>query len=173
MREEPNPTMATADRTVCRIGITAQYGIQRDLIFLNKRKKRIQQMPIGPKYENFGDGDNKNARFSFKMWKLSCITSSYQLVAKSSSGGRGFLLGRHESKPRHRFDWQKRFTLTSLRWLAKGQPQQISWKQQTSWKDESTFSITTIPFSLPSSGSLLQSDPGANQGSGIGDACFA
>jgi hypothetical protein len=84
MREEANPAMATADRTVFQIGTIAQDGFERKLILTNKRKSSIAPMPVLAKRENFGDGYDKNAKFSVKMLIVLCISSSYELDAKAS-----------------------------------------------------------------------------------------
>jgi len=84
MGEEANPAMTTVNRTSFQIGMTAQDGIQRELILTNKRKRSIVLMPILAKRENFGDGYDKNAKFSVMMLIESCISSSYELDAKAS-----------------------------------------------------------------------------------------
>jgi hypothetical protein len=43
-------------------------------------------MPIRAKRKKFPDGYDKNARFSVKMLIVFCMSSSYPLDAKSSSG---------------------------------------------------------------------------------------
>jgi hypothetical protein len=43
-------------------------------------------MPIRAKRKKFPDGYDKNARFSVKMLIVFCMSSSYSLDAKSSSG---------------------------------------------------------------------------------------
>ena len=84
MREETNPAAATTDRTVFQIRTIAQDGIEPELILTNKRKGAVVLVPILAKRENFGDGYDKNARFSVKMLILCCISSSYGLDAKAS-----------------------------------------------------------------------------------------
>ena len=84
MREETNPAMATGNRTVFQIGTITQDGIERELILTNKRKSAIVLMPVLAKRENFGDGYDKNAKFSVKMLIVLSISSSYELDAKAS-----------------------------------------------------------------------------------------
>lgn len=67
MREEPNPTPAAADRTVCQIRMSAQDGIQRQLILTNKRTSALVPMPIPAKRKEFAEGYDKNAKFSVRM----------------------------------------------------------------------------------------------------------
>jgi hypothetical protein len=67
MREEPNPTPAAADRTDCRIRMSAQDGIHRQLILTNKRTGTLVPMPIPAKRKELADGYDKNAKFSVRM----------------------------------------------------------------------------------------------------------
>jgi hypothetical protein len=78
--------MAAVDGTACQIGMIAQDGIQRQLILTNKRASAVVLMPIRAKRKKFPDGYDKNARFSVKMLIVFCMSSSYPLDAKSSSG---------------------------------------------------------------------------------------
>ena len=87
MREEANPTVAAVDRTACQTRMIAQDGIQRQLILTNERIGAVVLMPIRAKRKEFPDGYDKNARFSVKMLIVFCMSSSYPLDAKSSSGG--------------------------------------------------------------------------------------
>ena len=57
------------------------------LILTNQRTSAVVLMPIRAKRKNFPDGYDKNARFSVKMLIVFCMSSSYPLDAKSSSGG--------------------------------------------------------------------------------------
>ena len=84
MREEANPTAATANRTVFQTGMIAQDGIERQLILTNKRTGAIVLVPIFAKRKNFPDGYDKIARFSVKMLSGLSISSSYSLDAKAS-----------------------------------------------------------------------------------------
>ena len=87
MREEANPTVATANRTLFQIGTIAQDGIERQLILTNKRTGAIVLMPFLAKRKNFPDRYDKIARFSVKMLIVLCISSSYSLDAKASRCG--------------------------------------------------------------------------------------
>ena len=84
MRQKADPTMAAVDRTACQTGMIAQDGIERQLILTNERASAIILMPIVAKRKNFGQRYDKNARFSVKMLICLCISSSYELDAKTS-----------------------------------------------------------------------------------------
>lgn len=96
MREEANPAMATAGRTAFQVRMIAQDGIERKLILTNERASPIALMPILAKRENFGQRYDKNARFSVKMLILFCISSSYELDAKTSRRWARFFSARRE-----------------------------------------------------------------------------
>jgi hypothetical protein len=90
MREKANRTVATAHRTVCQVEPIAQGGIDCVLVLTNKRTSAIELVPISPKRKDFGDRDDKNAKFSVRMWRVLCMTSSYKLDAQASRRGTRF-----------------------------------------------------------------------------------
>ena len=69
-----------------------QDGIKCELILTNKRKGPVALVPIFAKRENFRDGYKKTVKFSVKMLIGFCISSSYSLDAKASSGRAGIFL---------------------------------------------------------------------------------
>jgi hypothetical protein len=56
MRQKANSTVAAVDGTACQTGMTAQDGIERELILTNKRIGAVVPVPIGPKLKEFPDG---------------------------------------------------------------------------------------------------------------------
>lgn len=84
MRQETNSAMAAVDRAAFQIGMSAQDGIQRELILANQRTSAVVLMPIRAKRETFPDGYDKNARFSVKMLSLLCISLSYSADANAA-----------------------------------------------------------------------------------------
>ncbi len=86
MCQKANSTVAAVDRTACQTGMTAQDGIERELILTNKRTSAIVLMPIRAKRKEFPGGYDKNARFSVKMLIVFCTSSSYSLDANASRG---------------------------------------------------------------------------------------
>ena len=92
MRQEANCAVAAGDRTACQTGMIAQHGIQRDLILTNKRSDAVVLMPIRAKRKEFPDGYDKNAKFSVRMLRVSCMSPSYSLDANASSGRAGIFL---------------------------------------------------------------------------------
>jgi hypothetical protein len=96
MRQEADPAMATADRTVFQIRMIAQDDIKRQLILTNKRPSAIVLMPIVVERENFGQRYDKNARFSVRMLIGLCISSSYELDVKTSRSRARLFCARHE-----------------------------------------------------------------------------
>jgi hypothetical protein len=64
MSEEADATLATRHGTLCQIRPLAQDGIQGRLILANQRDSAVVLVPIFAKRIEFGDRDDKNARFS-------------------------------------------------------------------------------------------------------------
>jgi hypothetical protein len=86
MDQKPDPTVATGRDAILKMGMFGQGGVQGPLILLNERLSAVVLMPVLAKGENFRQGYQKSARFSAMIERLLCISSSYFLDAKASSG---------------------------------------------------------------------------------------
>ena len=84
MSEEANATVAAVHVTTVQIGAFPQEGVESELILPNKRTSAIMLVPIFSKRENVRDCHQQMAKFSVKMLIVSCISSSYNLVARAS-----------------------------------------------------------------------------------------
>ena len=92
MRQEANLATAAVDRTACQTAMSAQNGIQRQLILTNKRTDAVLPMPFSGLRKELPDGYDKNARFSVRILMLLSMSPSYLLDAQASSGRAGIFL---------------------------------------------------------------------------------
>jgi hypothetical protein len=90
MRQEADSTTVATDRTACQTAMSAQNGIQRQLILTNKRKDAVLPMPFSGLRKEFPDGYDKNARFSVRIASVVSMSPSYHLTLKRRAAGRGF-----------------------------------------------------------------------------------
>jgi hypothetical protein len=86
MPQKPNPTMATERNTATKMRVGPQYRVECHLILLNERLGAVVLMPILAKAENFRECYKKSARFSAMIESLFCMSSSYPIDAKASTG---------------------------------------------------------------------------------------
>ena len=86
MRQKADPAVKAENRAVPQFRMIAQGGIQRALIFPNKRKRAVVLVPLFAKRENVGDRYDKSARLSVKILICCCMSPSYRLDAKTSRG---------------------------------------------------------------------------------------
>jgi hypothetical protein len=94
MCQEADFAASAANHKLRQSRMTLQIAIQSQRILLNKRLDAIVLLAILTIRKNFGNRDDKKAKFSAMMLIMFCMTSLYLAEAKASRGKARFFSAR-------------------------------------------------------------------------------
>jgi hypothetical protein len=86
MCQEANFAASAANHKLRQLRMSLQIAIQNQRILLNKRLSAIVLLAILRIRQDFGNRDDKKAKFSAMMLIMFCMTSLYLEEAKASRG---------------------------------------------------------------------------------------